>query len=213
MEENKWISQIKAHWKKGFYVLLLIACVSIWSERLYRRQQHSASHDYLVMRQIFDRFKQAHPIAEESLEVAERVVKKHPQLHPSYDAMLAQYYLAKQDTKHAAAYAHAIIKRTSAFVHPHFSAFAYTTASIINADYDKAYAQALQLEDSVKGDENFEHLRAFNLLRLIFLAQRTGHKDACNEWNITLQGLPSYSSIADLFELGDLSLQDYLKTS
>jgi len=211
MEENKWISQLKEHWKKGVYALLLLVCIGVWSERFYHRHQNHASHDYLVVRQIFERFKQGHPLAQESLEVAERIVKKHPQLHASYDAMLAQSYFAKSDIQHALPYTQSVLKRTSSFLHPYFVDFATTTSCIAQGDTETAYQQAMHLEEVLQQTPEFQQLRTFNLLRLAFLAQATGRGDACTTWNTSLQDMPSYRAIASLFAVGSLSLQDYFK--
>lgn len=210
MEDSKWISHFKKHWKKGVYVLLIIACIGIWSERFYKRSHTKSSKDYIVMRQLFERFKQGQLASAESLELAEKAVKRHPELHPSYDGMLTQAFFSVSDPAHAAIYAEKAQKRIAPIVHSHYSTFAKATTWIASGKLEDAYALATKLEASLEEDESdFIQLRGFNLLRLLFLAKALGQPT--DVWNQRLHAHPSFETISSLFSQGDLTLDRYLE--
>src|SRR3990167_8381038 len=111
MEENKYLDYLKKNWKKAFYVVLILACVGVWSERLFLKRRGNTKQDYLIVNQIFERYRTGEPIALESLEVAERVVKKHPELRSKYEIMLAHCCYAQNEPQKAHLYASSALKR------------------------------------------------------------------------------------------------------
>ncbi len=211
MEENKFITFLSKHWQSLVYTVLILSCAGIWGERLFRRQHGNSKQDYLVANQIFERYRSGHPIALESLEVAEKIVSKHPELHAKYDTMLSHCCLLQNTPEKALDYATQAIKRTETQLPAFYVSFSETTLEIARSNYDFAYEQASALEEHLQQDTGYEQLRAFNLLRLVFLSEKIDKGSERLAFLETLQQLPTYSSIAALFHEGQLSLSTFLE--
>lgn len=161
----------------------------------------------------FDHFRQAHAVTQESLALATTIVSKHPHLHPGYDTMLAQCYFVNNDMAHAILYTQAAQQRSSKLVCAPAASFGHTTTLILSGEYAIAYQEAFALEAILFSDPHFPRLRAYNLLRLLFLAKQLGDNEATTQWSALLQAHPAYHDLAPLFQQNQLTLTHYLNMS
>lgn len=209
MDENKYLEYLKKYWKKGFYALLIIACIGIWSERLFLRKKGSTKQDFLIVNQVFERYRAGNPIALESLEAAERVVKKHPELSSKYETMLSHCCYAQHNSEKALRYANSAFKRVRSSLPTPFVQYSEASLAIVKQDYTQAYEISSSLEETLS-DGSFEQLRAFNLVRLIFLSDKEEDKETYYK---RLKQMACYPSIEELFHEGSFDLDKYLQLS
>ncbi|MCH9608626.1 MAG: hypothetical protein S4CHLAM45_12070 [Chlamydiales bacterium] len=210
MEEHKSLIFFRKHWKNGIYALLILGCIGVWTERLFLKKRGNSSQDFLIVNQIIERYQMGNPIALESLEVAERIVKKHPELHPKLDTMLSHVCYFQNDPLKAASYATASLKRVRLELPTPYVTFSEVTLDIKSENYEKAFTRSCALHQQLAEDPSFAQLHAFNLLRLIFLSDRTGHEEEKPLYISQLKKLAAYDSIESLFKEGALNLENYL---
>lgn len=205
MEENNYLNLLKKHWKKGLYAFLILACIGVWSERLFLRGKVNTKQDYLVANQIFERYKMGNPIALESLEAAERVVKKHPELLPKYETMLSHVNYAQNNFDKAIGYAASSFKRVHQALPSHYATFSEITLEIGEKKFKEAYKHSLALDQQLQG-EQLDQLEAFNLLRLVFLCGEPEEKEATFK---RLKKLAAFDELEELFHEGEFNLEKY----
>ena len=58
----------------------------------------------MVANQIFERFLRGETLASESIEMTEAILKRHPELHPKYDPLLAMTFQAQSNAAKAIEY-------------------------------------------------------------------------------------------------------------
>ncbi len=210
MEENKYLEYLKKYWKKAFYAVLILACVGIWSERLFLKKSGNTKQDYLIVNQIFESYRMGNPIALESLDEAERVVKKHPELSSKYATMLSHCCYVQNQPEKALLYANSSLKRARNSLPSPYVTYSDVSLEISEKKFEQAYKHSVQLEEELARGE-FEQLHAFNLLRLIFLCDKVSEdKEAYYK---RLKKMASYDSIAPLFQEGSVNLETYLKSA
>lgn len=194
MEENKWFQLLKKHGTKGVLGLLVVATVLIWGERLFGKKHGKNRQDYIVAAQVLQRFQQGERIELESLLNAEGIVRRHPELKASYEAMLARGFFEQNDPTKGAAYAAASLKRNETKLSAPYTAYAQTSLLIAEGKLDEALTEASRLqppEGSI--------LEAFNLLRIAMLSKEPDFS--------SLQNHPRFAEVAALFQEGDLSFE------
>lgn len=210
MEENKPLEFLSKHWKKALYALLILACIGVWSERLFHKNRGNTKHDYLIVNQIFERYRMGNPIASESLEAAERVVQKHPELRSKYGTMLAHCCYAQNDPIKATSYATASLNHARDSLPAPFITYSNISLEISEGKLAEAYDHSRLLEETLASSE-YEHLRAFNLLRLIFLSDKVEEDNEA--YFKKLKELASFNEISPLFREGTLDLETYLHST
>jgi len=211
MEENKFTDFLSKHWSKLLLGVMAIVCIAVWGERFLNSNRTHSKKDFLIANQILERFRSGEPLAVESIEAAENILKRHPELHPKYDAMLATTFFANQNSTKALPYAHSIIKRVDSDLPPFYRSYSETSLLIADQKYPLAFEEAKTLNTQLENQEGYENLYAMNLLRLVFLADTIGDDTIKKQAWEKLQHLPNYSKIESLFQEGKLTLQDYLQ--
>lgn len=206
MEEHKFVNFLSKHWSKLLLGFLAIASLAAWGERFFHSNHTQSQQDFLIGNQILERFRKGEPLSIESIEVAEQILERHPELHPKYDTMLAMTYLAARNPTKSLPYIKAPLKHTSADLPPYYKSYAKTSLLIAEKRYQEAYKEALNLNEELKDKEAYTILGAMNLLRLVSLENEVGsHSTAWEE----LKAHPAYASISHLFQEGELSLEDW----
>lgn len=210
-EENKYLTILRKHWSKLLLGILTIACLAAWTERFLRRSENQSKQDFMLANQIFEEFQKGDYLPTESLEAAENILKRHPELHPKYDLMLSLIFFSQADPAKGKQYAESMIRSADATLPCHYKDYAYTTLLISEGDYAKAFEKALSLQKELCGNDNYQILEAMNTVRLLFLADYLGDKNQKELFWNQLQKHPAYPDIQPLFQEGNLSLLDYVK--
>lgn len=210
MEENKFINFFSKHWSKLLLGFLAIASIAAWTERFLSSNHTQTTQDYLLANQIFERCQRGEHLDVESIEMAENILDRHPELHPKYDALLALTFFSQTKTDKGMKYARSLIEHVAATLPSYYKEYATTSLLIAEEKYDEAYLAAQKLETELKAEEGFPTLDAMNTLRLLFLADRLDNADQKRITWEKLEKHPSFLSIQPLFHEGSLSLSDYI---
>jgi len=210
MEENKFITLLSRHWSKFLLGILALATLAIWSERLLNTGKSQNKHDFIIINQIFERFNRGEALSTESIESAENILTRHPELHPKYDSMLALSFLSQSQIDKGAPYAQSIFERCNSELPPLHKQYALATFLISQENYSEAFDASLDLENKLQGQKNYQILEAMNTLRLVFLAVRMGDASQKNSFWKKLEQHPAYSCVESVFHEGKISLADYI---
>lgn len=209
-EENKFIALLSKHWSKFLLALLAVASIAAWTERLLNKSDSQNKQDFATVNQIFEQFQKGQYLSSASIEIAENILARHPELHPKYDAMLALTFLSQAETTEGLKYAQSLTKQVDSELPMFYKNYAQTSLLISSENYSEAFTRSLALQEELKENSGYPTLDAMNTLRILFLADRLGdrtHKDA--SWQ-KLQHHPAYPTIQTLFHEGTLSLADYV---
>ncbi len=206
MEAHKFLDFLRQHWSKLLLGFLAIASMAAWGERFLTSNRSHSKQDFLIGNQILERFQSGEPLAVESIETTEMILKRHPELHPKYDRMLAMTFLAQRNTSRGIPYAKAPLEHLSADLSSFYKKYAQTSLLIAEKRYTEAYSEAQNLYAQLQDNEVYSTLQAMNLLRIVSLEKEMGTES--NAWD-ELKTHPAYASIASLFQEGELSLEDW----
>lgn len=209
MEENKFIHFLSKNWQKILLGVLSIACIGVWSERLFRTNQRHSKEDFQVVNQIYDRFQKGEFLAAESIEAVEGILGRHPELRPKYDLLLALTFFSQHKTLEGIHYARSMVERVSAQLPEYYKEYADNTFLIAEKKYQNAFTAALSLQDKLKGEEKYQNLDAMNTLRLFFLAEQLEDETQKKSSWEKLRSHSCYLSLQSVFQEGVLSLSDY----
>lgn len=131
----------------------------------------TATHAFVKWDQILDQ-------EAEEFASLQKVMKKHPELHAHYDALIGQNLLSTHSPKEAEPYIERTLKRTD---QPYYSDYARTSLLISEAKYEEARQSASLLKQRMADDSSFwengkdnSALFAFNLLRIATLSEQLG---------------------------------------
>lgn len=131
----------------------------------------TATHAFVKWDQILDQ-------GAEEFASLQMVMKKHPELHAHYDALIGQNLLSTHSPKEAEPYIERTLKRTD---QPYYSDYARTSLLISEAKYEEARQSASLLKQQMADDASFwengkdnSALFAFNLLRIAILSEQLG---------------------------------------
>lgn len=198
-EEHKSLQFLKKHWSKLLLGFLGVASIAAWGERFLTSNHTRSTQDFLIAHQITERFERGEPLASESIEVTENILKRHPELHPKLDTVLAMTYLAQAKPEKGLPYAKAPL--THVELPAAYQSYAETSLLIAEKRYDEALTQAQALE----ADQG-STLQALNLLRIVSLERELGRTS--DTWE-RLSAHPKFDAVAALFQEGQLSLTDW----
>ncbi len=182
----------------------------------------TANHSFVKWDQILDQD------AEEFASL-QRVMKKHPELHAHYDALIGQNLLSTHSPKEAEPYIERTLKRTD---QPYYSDYARTSLLISEAKYEEARQSASLLKQQMIEDTYFWENRkddsalfAFNLLRIATLSRQLkdleGEQKAWKElkryggWEKSVEvdkkiGHAGFKQLLSHFTVQETSLLDYI---
>ncbi len=208
MEEHKYLDFLKKHWSKLALGLMATCCLAIWAEKILHSKKRGASQDFLIVRQVHDRFVKGEPLALESIDAAERILKQHPELGPSYRSMLTMTYLAQQLPEKAAHHLSTTLKRGAETLPQPYKCYGETTLLIADERYEEAYESATALDKQLENTGAYETLQALNLLRLVSLSEVLHLSNS--ETTEKLKQHPLYPQLNSLFSQGELKFEDWL---
>ncbi len=207
MEEHKYLEFLRKHWSKLLLGFLAVASIAAWSERFFSANHIQSQQDFLIGNQIFERFQKGEPLAVESIETTEKILARHPELHPKYDPMLAMTYFAQRNPSKGLPYAKSTLEHVTKELPSHYKSFANTSLLIAEKKYPEAYEAAQSLHAQLKSNEANSTLYVMNLLRLVSLEMEMG-KQQSEAWN-ELHSHPAFASLSPIFQEGALSLEDW----
>ncbi len=208
MDKDKILDFFTRHLSKFLLGVALLGLLGFFLEKRFNSHKIHSKQDYLIVRQIYESFRKGEPLAIESLETAEKIIHRHPELHAKYDPLMAYSLLQQEKIAQALPYASSILQRVQ---HYPYHDYALGTLLITQENYPEAYAQAERLEKTLSEGEKYPTLRALNLLRLVFLADELSNQELKAEYWTTLQKHAAFSEIESLFQKGNLSLKDFVE--
>ncbi len=206
MEEHKFLNFFSKHWSKLLLGFLAIASIAAWGERFFSSNRSQSQQDFVVAGQILERFQNGETLPIESIETTELILKRHPELHPKYDMMLAMTYLAHANPSKGLPYTKASVGNANQDLPAFYKTYANTSHLIAEKRYKEAYSQAQALDVQLKNDDAHSTLYALNLLRQVSLEMEIGSRSEAWE---QLKAHPAFPSIATLFQEGSLLLEDW----
>ncbi|MCB1107130.1 MAG: hypothetical protein KDK76_03440 [Chlamydiia bacterium] len=167
-------------WKKLlFYVVPLALLGGIFLAKMGTRKG-KAEEEYVSAMQAFNKWDQILDCDNENFSSLEKIIKKHPELHAHYDALIGQNLLAVHSPKKAMPYIERTLKRTN---QPYYSDYARNSICISEGKYEEALEKAYSLKENMMGDGAFwekgkDHssLFAFNLIRIATLCHQLENK-------------------------------------
>lgn len=222
MEEYKIVSFLRRHGTKCFLVLLSIALLGVWGERRFRSSKAHSNQDFILLSRISEQFEEGEPLANESIESVENILKRHPELKPQVNKMLGMTYLAARNTAKGIPYLESSLKQAG----PFYQKYGKTSLLIAGGEYDQAYQEARSLYTELQTDkEKHTTLYALNLLRLVCLEKEIGSlstqepsqspevrfsprmcESGLTAWE-ELKAHPGYATIKPFFQEGNVSLE------
>jgi len=213
MEENKIIQFFSQHWSKLLLGMLAVACVFAWTERFYKSHKSQDKQDFVVVGRIYEQFQKGETLPSESIETAEKILHRHPELHPKYDSMLALTFFSQAKTPKALEYAKSLMTHTQKQLPELYQLYAQNSLLISEENLSAAFVSALALDEQLTGQSGYETLTAMNLLRLLFLADSLGYENDKQIFWEKLEKHPHFAVIDSIFQEGSLSLNDYFRAS
>lgn len=210
MENNKIITFLRNHWSKLFFGLALLVCCTIWGERLFNSKRPPATQDYLAASQIFERFKKGEYLPNESIEMTEAVLKRHPELHSKYDSMLAATFFCQNNAAKGLLYAKSALKHAGKELPSLYADYARTTFLIADQNYSEALNEAQTLDQALSLQQGYDFLAASNLLRIAFLAEVNKEPLIQKQAWERLKQHKAFSRLEPCFQAGKLGIRDYI---
>lgn len=211
MEENKFLHFFKQYWSKILLGVLALACIGAWGERFFKSNRSQNRNDFLVANKIFEKLQKGERLPIESVELVEKILKKHPELHAKFDPLLAATFFSQHNVAKGLLYAHSILEKVGNYLSSYYQAFANTSLCILEGHLATAFEEASLLSRQLENRPEYETLYAMNLLRLIFLADKLSFSDTKQEAWEKLKNLPFHANLEPLFQEGSLSLEEYVR--
>lgn len=206
MQEYKFTQFFSRHFWKIASAAFAALMIAVFFNRYTSSKESEKKHDFLTIKSVFERFNRGESPSKESLDMAETILKRHPELHVQYDPLMAISLASLGQIDKA----HLFCQKTE---RPFYSSFSKTTTLIDNQDFTGALEQACKLEDELKENPNFPYLRSFNLLRIAILSKKLNNFEKQAKALSTLESLKTYSQVAHIFEEGSFTLKDFFKKS
>lgn len=213
MEENKLIAYLSQHWSKILLGILVLATIGAWTERLMHSNQKESKQDFFIAQHIFDRFQKGEYLPSESIESVQNILGRHPELHPKFDVVLALTFFSQQKGQEASQYARSLISHADKHLPLLYKDYAHTTLLISEGLYDQALFSALSLQERLSSESDCSALGGLNTLRLLFLARQLNRVEEEKLYWSQLTAHPAYEEIASVFQVGNISLNDYFHLS
>ncbi len=211
-EDNKVLVFLRKHWSKCFLGILAVACVFAWSERFMKSGERKNTQDFFLISQLFNKFQNGEQLQQEALDSAEKILKRHPELHPKYDSMLALNFLAQTNQEKASVYAHSILKKVDSELPFFYKEYAHTTLLVSEGKLKEALTASLALHEQLQGQAGYQTLDAMNTLRLFLLADQLGNQEQKNAYWKKLESHPGFPAIVAVLSEGKVSLSEYLRS-
>lgn len=152
----------------------------------------------------------------ENLGKLESILNRHPELHPKYDAAIAQALIIAQEPASAVPFAEKTFLRIKSDPVNFYEDYAKTSLLISEGQYDQALIQAQQLKSNLdKGSaQDFGGtLYVYNLIRIATLHRQLNHPtEELQAWSELEQykgSVDSLLAVHQLFREGNSSLSHY----
>ncbi len=225
-----------ANYKRVSIIVIPFLLVILFSVFKLTLSKSHAERDYLSAKAAYAKWDKVDSINSLHLQTLKGVLKKRPELMPSYEGVIVQKFLAHDHLEEAKKNAENLLKRVGKHS-SHYTQFSKATLSISEKKYEKALKKAYQLKESMVADKAFwsqptnqygSTLFAFNLVRIAMLNQKLGNiedellawKELKNyaRWDQGESGsLPlelnekAINQTLEHFGASSLSLKDYIK--
>lgn len=213
MQEYNFSQFFSRHiWKIALSLAsIVLLCISL--DRYLSSKTFEKKHDFLTIKTLFEKVGPKEPLSKESLDTAEAILKRHPELHATYDTALAINYAAAGNNEKTHLLTADILKRLEKQMPAPYLAYTKISLLLLEENFSQAYLETEALEASLKETAVFDTLRAFNLVRLTVLAKKLGNAEIATRSLATLESLKSYPTLAPLFEEGTFTLKQYTQVN
>lgn len=212
--------------RKGMMTYGLSAlALLIFAYTFYSYSHPSITGDFFSANALYQRWAGGDQSDSELLRKLEALLDRHPELHPKFDALIAERLLMWDQPKAAAPYLTSALRRVenhSSF----YSQFAKTTLAISEGKLVQALEDARSLREEMSQDPTFMKggkgmqwggmLYAFNLVRIAMLEQESGSKEGeAAAWDELMslreKDEEAFTLVSYHFREGNLSLFDYIQ--
>lgn len=166
-----------------FIPFLLVGLFLIFKFSLLKSK---AERDYISAKAAYSKWDKSEKLDTIHLQTLKTVLKRRPELAPSYEGLVIQKLLANSETSQSKIHIESILKRIgkhSSF----YTKFSKASLLIAQKDYEKALNKAISLKEEMIADKSFwetqgshqfgSTLFVFNLLRIAMLNQNLGLKE------------------------------------
>lgn len=195
-------------------VIITSICYAIF------KQKASSEQDYLAAQRYYQKFVAASASDENQyLSDLQKIIDKHPELAPKYNALIAQNLLIYQQPQEAQKYLNENKAYISEEEQTPYHSYAETSILMSENNNQEALTKAMQINDQLANNPNpqyYNSLFAFNLLRIALLNQVLDNKDAeLQTWSTIKQYLSSeketaFQQMKAVFSKNNVSLDDYI---
>ena len=205
--------------------------------QIFSNFQRKSQNDFIKANFSFQQWVSSSEHKPEVFELLNKVIKRHPELHPKFDGLIVERLLGRDKVDEASAYVKPMFERIKE-VCPYHAAFASTSLNIAQGKLQDALMQSKKLKTTMENDASFWEsqnkfprygsiLYAYNLLRIALLQKNTGtSKDELSAWN-ELQKIAGWSEegsndsiyydpeayhlLEKNFRIGSISILDYIQ--
>lgn len=209
MEENKLLTGFKKHMWSCAMIAATLIVLSLTLERSFRSKKTTSTQDFLTVQRITERLTTGEPLSMQSVEMLERILARHPELHARYDTLLSLSFLHQENSDKALSHSLATLKRGEKSLSAAYVSYAQTSLLITEEKYVEAFSAAQKLETELQEDPSSRTLHAFNLVRLAFLSKKLHNSELQKEFAAKLEALQNYPEVAALFKDGTFTLKEY----
>lgn len=204
MEEYKFAQFFSRHFWKLASAVFAVSMLAIFFNRYISSKESEKKQDFLTIKTVFESFNRGEALSKESLDMAENILNRHPELHTQYDALMAISFAVNGNIEKMNAFAPH--KEQTA---PFYTSFAKTTLLINQQELMAALQEAEKLEEALNDNHNYATLACFNLLRIAFLSKRLNNVPSQVKAFSKLETLKTYPQVAALFQEGTFTLKDF----
>ena len=184
----------------------------IFINRSHTQKQTYNQKDFVLARHLIKDLLKGGEIPLESITSIEKIIVKHPELHPEYDGLLALAFFQKNNLERGKAYQEMQLARVENTITSPYQQFAKISLMITEGSYVEALTSTQELESILSIQTSLEPLRAYNLLRLAFLAKELKQENLESEAWGHFQKLPSFLQLSSFFQEGSFTLDSFFSS-
>lgn len=204
---DQWIEWLQDKQRHFFYGVTIVLASLFVAFQAFGKFHKPATSNYLLVNQAFEKWM----YQGEAFEKLEAALHKNPELETKFGALIADKFLAQNDTDKAQSFADNVFKRVLNQT-PEHTAFAQGSLLIQNGNLREALTSSLTLKADLDQDSL---LYGFNLVRIASLT-RALHSEGQEQ--SALEELETYMEthdkattvLTECFHEGDLTLTDYI---
>jgi hypothetical protein len=181
----------------------------------FNQKMGSSLTDYYQARSAYAKLVKQTEIEAGLITQVEQLMKKHPEIAPKYEGLLAQTLLNQDNSTNLPNYTAPLFKRMDESLSPTFKEYAAISVLVAEKKYEEALERTQQLDQELTSEGDTFYLPLFNLLRQAALAEQLGNKElelkTWQEWQLRTAADETQALMKEIFQEGLVSISDYIK--